>query len=190
MKSKYFVVIALVFLALGLSGCTVLDKLGITTGTTEPETETAQATPEAEPGAEEAEEAALPEAEIPDATEPTEPGDAVVLTEEMVANLLAAEHSVDVATIEVTISDARDEFASGSSSLVGGGPGGGYWYAVLVGDGWMIAADGNGVILCSEIAPYDFPIDMISECYDEATKQNVVRTNPMSPGTTEDEPTP
>jgi len=179
MKSKYFVVIALVFLALGLSGCTVLDKLGITTGTTEPsaETEVAQDIPEVEAEAIPAVETVpAAQAEIPDAAEPTEPGDAVVLIEEMVATLLAAEHSVDVATIEVTISDARDEFASGSSSPVGGGPGGGYWYAVLVDGGWMIAADGNGVILCSEIQPYDFPIDMIPECYDEATEQNVVRT--------------
>ncbi len=177
MKSKYFVITALVFLALGLSGCTVLDKLGITTETTEPsaETETVQDIPEAE---------AVPEVEaVPSA--PVIPSDEESrdITVLIVANLLAAKYSVDVTTIEVTISDARDEFASGSSGPVGGGPGGGYWYAALVDGAWVIAADGNGVILCSEIAPYDFPVDMIPECYDEATEQSVVRADPMGDNT-------
>ncbi len=53
--------------------------------------------------------------------------------------------------------------------------GGGYFIAAKVDDWWVIVYDGQATPSCVEIAPYDFPIDMVPECLDE-NNNLVVRT--------------
>jgi hypothetical protein len=50
------------------------------------------------------------------------------------------------------------------------------WFAAKVEGKWTLVYDGNGIILCSEVAPYpDFPKTMIPECWDGKTNKIVVR---------------
>lgn len=69
--------------------------------------------------------------------------------------------------MKITVSKQIGDFASGGSVPRNEDAGGGYFFAAKTDDGWVIAADGNGNIVCSEIKPYDFPSDMISECWDD-----------------------
>lgn len=74
-------------------------------------------------------------------------------------------------TVNVTFNDGT--YAKGTS---GGSGGGGYFYAVKVGGEWQIVADGNGIILCSDLIKYpNFPKTLIPECYDSTTQTIVKR---------------
>lgn len=42
--------------------------------------------------------------------------------------------------------------------------GGAYWLAAKTSSGWVCVYDGQAHPACSQIAPYDFPRDMVSEC--------------------------
>ncbi len=86
---------------------------------------------------------------------------------------LIAKHGSDFSSSNYSISKVEGDYASGS---VSGGGGGGMWFAAKVNGNWLIVADGNGVILCSELAPYpNFPKSMIPECWDDSTQKNVIR---------------
>ncbi|MBN2086757.1 hypothetical protein JW758_00245 [Candidatus Peregrinibacteria bacterium] len=78
----------------------------------------------------------------------------------------------DLSTWKVNVERQFDKFATGGVSPMEEDIGGGYFFAVNTDDGWVIAADGNGVIECQQIEPYDFPSDLIGECWD--TVNNIV----------------
>lgn len=78
----------------------------------------------------------------------------------------------DVSEMTVVVEESDENFATGG---VGDGPGGGMFFAANTDDGWVIAWDGNGMISCADIEPYDFPTDMIPECYDYDTDTSVKR---------------
>ena len=52
---------------------------------------------------------------------------------------------------------------------------GGWWLAAKTSGEWVIVADGNGTVLCSDIEDYDFPVSMVPECWDETTQTLVTR---------------
>jgi hypothetical protein len=52
---------------------------------------------------------------------------------------------------------------------------GAWWLAYNDASGWIIVADGNGTVLCSDIEPYNFPVDMVPECWDEANSELITR---------------
>lgn len=54
--------------------------------------------------------------------------------------------------------------------------GGGMWLAAYTADEWVIIWDGNGTIGCADIEPYHFPVDRVSECWDEETQVMVDRS--------------
>ncbi len=86
---------------------------------------------------------------------------------------LIAKHGPDFSDLNYSISKVEGDYASGSVSGEGGG---GMWFAAKVNGSWLIVADGNGVIMCSDLAPYpNFPKDMIPECWDASTGNNVIR---------------
>lgn len=86
---------------------------------------------------------------------------------------LVAEHGSDAQTLNVTISKIEGDYAQGGASGQGGG---GMWFAAKVNGIWKLVWDGNGIIQCSDIAPYpSFPKDMISECWDTVTQKIVKR---------------
>ena len=48
----------------------------------------------------------------------------------------------------------------------GGGPGnGGGFLAANTAAGWVLVWHGNGVYMCDDLAPYDFPPSMSEGCY-------------------------
>jgi len=77
--------------------------------------------------------------------------------------------------MEIRISKQVGDHALGGSVPSDMNAGGGYWFAAKTADGWVIAADGNGNIFCSEIEPYDFPSDMIPQCWDDVSMTEVER---------------
>ena len=71
------------------------------------------------------------------------------------------------------ISTNDGKYASGMVTNNGGG---GYFYAVKDDTNWVIVADGNGMIECSNLTKYpDFPKTLIPECYNSATGKTVKR---------------
>jgi len=74
----------------------------------------------------------------------------------------------------VTISKSNGSYAKGTVEFVGE-VGGGWFLAAKVDNSWIIAADGNGVVMCKDIEPYNFPTNLVSECFDETTSSVVNR---------------
>lgn len=44
--------------------------------------------------------------------------------------------------------------------------GGAYWLAAKTSEGWVCVYDGQAQPTCTQIAPYNFPKDMVPECLD------------------------
>jgi hypothetical protein len=94
---------------------------------------------------------------------------------EDITKALATKHGKSVDETIVTVSKNTGDHASGSIKF-SGEEGGAAWFAAKDSNGnWVIVYDGQGVIPCDDIEPYNFPKDIIPECWDEATNQNVVR---------------
>lgn len=75
--------------------------------------------------------------------------------------------------ITIQISTNNGTYASGTVTALGGG---GYFFAAKVNGTWKIVADGNGMILCSNLTNYpEFPKTLIPECYDSTTSKLVKR---------------
>jgi len=97
----------------------------------------------------------------------------VVLDVETAKDALKVKHpDWDLSGMTVTVDRGDGNFATGG---VGDGPGGGMYFAANTDDGWVIVWDGNGVISCADIEPYDFPTEMIPECYDYSAGISVKR---------------
>jgi hypothetical protein len=78
--------------------------------------------------------------------------------------------------LEITISYNDSTYAKGGATEKNAEAGGGYWFAKKVNGSWVIVADGNGTISCSSLAPYpDYPVSLISECYDDVKNVSVKR---------------
>lgn len=93
---------------------------------------------------------------------------------EEMAKLLARKFSKAPAAVTIRVNQEALEHAMGLVSFEGE-IGGGWWLAAKVGGEWVLVADGNGAIICADIDPYDFPTDMVPECYDEAAGKLRVR---------------
>ncbi len=87
---------------------------------------------------------------------------------------LVAEHGQTAANMTVTVSKIAGNFAQGGA-IDPGSVGGGMWFAAKVGSVWKLAWDGNGTISCTSINPYNFPVSMIPECWNDATQKIVTR---------------
>ena len=86
----------------------------------------------------------------------------------------AEKYNRSVGEIDATIDNNTGTYANGLIRFAGE-IGGGWWLAYNSGDGWIIVADGNGSVLCDDIEGYDFPTDMVPECWDEATNTLIQR---------------
>lgn len=69
----------------------------------------------------------------------------------------------------VTISQNTGQYAKGGVKEVEA-VGGGYFLAAKVGGNWVIVYDGQANPTCAQLAPYNFPIDMVPECLDNNDK--------------------
>jgi hypothetical protein len=76
---------------------------------------------------------------------------------------------LDKTKAEVTISKNSGQYAKGTIKEFEA-VGGAYWIAAKTASGWVGVYAGQATPKCSQIAPYDFPKDMVPECLDENNK--------------------
>jgi len=69
----------------------------------------------------------------------------------------------------VTINENTGQFAKGGIKEYEA-VGGAYWIAAKTNEGWVCVYDGQSQPTCEQIAPYNFPTDMVPECLDENGK--------------------
>jgi len=86
----------------------------------------------------------------------------------LIKEVLAEKYSKDPEDVSLGVREMTTEYAAGSVKFAGE-ISGGWWLAAKVSGDWVIVADGNGTVMCSDIAPYSFPASMVPECYDETT---------------------
>ncbi|MFA6250788.1 MAG: hypothetical protein WC686_04825 [Candidatus Shapirobacteria bacterium] len=87
---------------------------------------------------------------------------------------IVAKHGSSANSLIITVSKIVDDFSSGGASVPG--EGGGMWFAAKADGQWQLVWDGNGIILCQDLASYpDFPSSLIPECYDSQTEKLKVR---------------
>ena len=107
------------------------------------------------------------------ATTPIPTADETLILKNFIKQALVDKHGSNAAQLTITVSKIEGDFAQGGASGEGGG---GMWFAAKDKGGWNLVWDGNGVILCQDLAAYpDFPTDMIPECYNETTGRTVKR---------------
>jgi hypothetical protein len=71
---------------------------------------------------------------------------------------------IEEENLDFKISDQRTKWAKGMVKDKRSEVGGGYFIAAKVDGGWVIVYDGQATPTCSQIAPYNFPTDMVPEC--------------------------
>ena len=70
---------------------------------------------------------------------------------------------------EVSINKNTGQYATGNIKEFEA-VGGAYWLAAKTEDGWVGVYDGQAQPTCEQIAPYNFPKDMVPECLDKNGK--------------------
>ena len=79
-----------------------------------------------------------------------------------------------VSAVTVMIDELNEPYAKGGVKF-SGEVGGGWFLAYKENEKWLIVADGNGTVNCADIQPYNFPVSMVPECWDEASQTLVTR---------------
>ncbi|MBZ9577871.1 hypothetical protein KJA13_02435 [Patescibacteria group bacterium] len=92
----------------------------------------------------------------------------LVSKEEAIKKLFAEKYDKEVSEITINISKETEGHLMGGVKFGEGGPGeeGGFLAAKENGN-WKLVYDGVGAMFCSDIEPYNFPVDMVIECWDE-----------------------
>lgn len=93
---------------------------------------------------------------------------------DLIKQALADKHNKSLAETQAEINKQTNPYASGVVKF-GQEIGGAMWLAYKNNGQWKIIWDGNGVIPCATIQPYNFPVNMVPECWDEATSQSITR---------------
>lgn len=96
--------------------------------------------------------------------------------EEAVKGLLAEKHNKDLSGVTISIEKEDEDHIMGGVQFQPGGPGNaGMFLAARKEGSWDLVFDGNGTVPCSAISPYNFPVSMVKECFDEETGEGVDR---------------
>jgi hypothetical protein len=85
--------------------------------------------------------------------------------------------------ISVTVSEMTNDHARGYVGFLNTSagedefnePSGGLFLATRIDGNWTVIFDGSGIVVCEVIDPYNFPEDMIGECWSDATGQLEIR---------------
>ncbi|MBZ9572273.1 hypothetical protein KJA15_03010 [Patescibacteria group bacterium] len=94
--------------------------------------------------------------------------DPLVSKEELIQKLFAEKYNKKMAEITININQETEGHLRGGVVFQPGGPeNSGMFLAAKVDGDWELVHDGQGAILCSAIEPYNFPVDMVIECFDE-----------------------
>jgi len=92
---------------------------------------------------------------------------------ELIKIAFAEKYTKQVSEITLKISENNGTVARGSISFEGE-IGGGMWLAAKTEEGWAIVSDGNGIVTCDSISPYNFPKSMVPECVDDKGKLKIL----------------
>jgi len=76
---------------------------------------------------------------------------------------------LDATQAEVSINKNTGQHATGNIKEFEA-VGGAYWLAAKTDEGWVCVYDGQSLPTCVQIAPYNFPKDMVPECLDKNGK--------------------
>jgi len=113
--------------------------------------------------------------EVTPTAEVTVPPEETKTDLELIKEAFAEKYNKPIGDVDVNISGNTGTYASGGVKFAGE-IAGAWWLAYNDGEDWIIVADGNGMVLCSDIEPYNFPVDMVPECWDEATSKLIKRS--------------
>ena len=94
--------------------------------------------------------------------------------EQLIAEAFAEKYAKSVDEVELTVNKRVKVFAQGGVKFAGE-IGGAMWLAYKEEESWKIIFDGQGTIPCEDIEPYDFPQDMVPECWDYESGQSITR---------------
>jgi hypothetical protein len=93
---------------------------------------------------------------------------------DLIRQALAEKHLRTPEEITVLVSNRTESHAIGLSGFTAG-PGGGWWLAFKTKGGWDLVAEGDKDIICEEINPYNFPAEIVPECYSRTTQKMIKR---------------
>lgn len=88
---------------------------------------------------------------------------------EQIKEIFTQKYNKPIEEAIINISENTGTYASGGVRFEGE-ISGAMWLAYNDGEKWLIVFDGQGTIPCSAVDPYDFPTDMVPECWDETTE--------------------
>lgn len=100
--------------------------------------------------------------------------DASLYRENALKTLFAEKYKRDFSEITIEIHKEDGDYVLGGVTFGEEGFGGGF-LAVKDDGYWKLVYDGNGSIPCSDIEPYEFPVDMVPECYDQENDKVIER---------------
>lgn len=85
----------------------------------------------------------------------------------LIKKAMAQKHNKAIGEVETQVTKKDEKHAWGNVRF-DGEMGGGWFLAYKKSSSeWIIVADGNGIISCADIAPYDFSNTMVTECVDK-----------------------
>lgn len=88
---------------------------------------------------------------------------------DLIRQALADKYNKPLSSVKYTPSKNDGTHASGG--VIFSGDIAGAWVLAAKENGaWIIVQDGNGVIMCEIVAPYNFPVSMVPECVDKNGK--------------------
>ena len=94
--------------------------------------------------------------------------------EELIKETIAKKYSRPQEEILIIVDSRTNDYAKGTMALAEE-MGNGWWLAAKVGKDWQLVAEGNGTIACASIEAYNFPAEMVPECYDQESGEMINR---------------
>lgn len=86
---------------------------------------------------------------------------------ELLKEAFGEKYERDPSKANVEITEREGNYVKGVVKFIGD-ISGGWFLAYYEDDDWTIVADGNGTVPCSPVEQYDFPVEMVPECYRES----------------------
>jgi len=93
-----------------------------------------------------------------------------VKKETSLKQLFVDKYNRDISEIIIDIEREKNGYIKGGVKLKPGNyENSGMFLAAKIDGKWELVYDGNGAIPCSSVKPYDFPVNMVVECFSENT---------------------
>ena len=143
-----------------MAGC----NMSLTFDTDKPDTPVETEIDTAEPSGDAVEAEDLQPSEEEEKETPPEP---TTSKEDLIRQALAEKHGKTIDQVEISMDQETDDHVRGNVTFLPAGEmsNSGYFLAAKVSGEWKIVIDGHGVISCSLVIPYNFPQDMIEDCW-------------------------